>query len=142
VELSYGTCQAILKKDLALYPYRLTCVQEPHPDDFPLRAEYCHWFLNTFDGGLLEKTFFSYEAWFHLSEFVNSQNMRIWSTENPHVYVKASLHPQKFGVWAAMDLYIYKRWKIFAANLRIVKQQLTAKPYSHCFVLVYSSKLF
>jgi hypothetical protein len=42
VEVSYGTCQAILKNDLTLYPYRLKCVQELYPDDFPIRAEYCH----------------------------------------------------------------------------------------------------
>ena len=30
VELSYGTCPAILTKDLALFPYRATCVQELH----------------------------------------------------------------------------------------------------------------
>jgi hypothetical protein len=78
-------------------------VQELHPDDFPLRTEYCHWFLNTFDDGLLEKTLFSDEAWFHLSGYVNSQNMRIWSTENPHVYVEAPLHPQKIGFWFLND---------------------------------------
>jgi hypothetical protein len=34
MELSYGTCQAIPKKDLALYPYELACLQELHADDF------------------------------------------------------------------------------------------------------------
>jgi hypothetical protein len=71
------------KKDLSLYPYRLIYVQELHANDFLLRAEYCHWFLNRFDDGLLEKTFFADEAWFHLRGYVNSQNMRNWSTENP-----------------------------------------------------------
>jgi hypothetical protein len=56
-------------------------------DDFRLRAEYCHWFLNTFDDALLEKTSFSDEAWFHL-------------TENLHM--EAPLHPQKIGIWAAI----------------------------------------
>jgi hypothetical protein len=62
------------KKDLALFPYRLTYVQGLHIDDFRLRAEYCHWFLNTFDDALLEKTSFSDEAWFHLTE--NPQNIK------------------------------------------------------------------
>jgi hypothetical protein len=61
-------------------------VQELYPDDFPKRAISL---VNTFDDGLLEKTFFSDEAWFHLSGYVNSQNMRIWSTKNLHVYVEA-----------------------------------------------------
>jgi hypothetical protein len=31
---------------------------------------------------LLDLYFFSDEAWFHLSGYVNSQNMRMWSAEN------------------------------------------------------------
>jgi hypothetical protein len=38
-----------------------------------------------------------------------------------------------------MDFYIYERWKICAVDLRIVSEQLTATPYFHCFVLVYSN---
>lgn len=49
--------QTILKKDFSLFPYRLTCVQELKEADFPLRAEYCQWFLNTFDKGLLQNFF-------------------------------------------------------------------------------------
>jgi hypothetical protein len=41
MELSYGTCQVIPKKDLALYPYELAYLQELHADDFPLRANVC-----------------------------------------------------------------------------------------------------
>ncbi|XP_063919174.1 uncharacterized protein LOC135134425 [Zophobas morio] len=103
VDLSYGTCRTILKKDLGLFAYRLQCVQELHHGDFPIRREYCEWFLNTFDDELLEKTFFTDEAWFHLSGYVNSQNMRMWNQEKPPFYVEAPLHAQKIGVWAAIS---------------------------------------
>ncbi|KAL1488779.1 hypothetical protein ABEB36_000345 [Hypothenemus hampei] len=46
---------------------------------------------------------FTDEAWFHMTGYVNSQNMRIWSSTNPHVFVETSLHPQKIGVWSAFS---------------------------------------
>ncbi|RZC38085.1 hypothetical protein BDFB_014615, partial [Asbolus verrucosus] len=35
VDLSVGTCDTIMKKDLHLFPCRLTSVQELHESDFP-----------------------------------------------------------------------------------------------------------
>lgn len=103
-QLAYGTCQAILKKDLHLFPYRLTSVHELLPVDPPVRLQFCEWFLNTLDNDdMLEKTFFTDEAWFYLSGYVNSQNMRMWSAENPNFSIEAPLHPQKIGVWAAVS---------------------------------------
>ena len=43
------------------------------------------------------KIIFSDEAHFWLNGFVNKQNMRYWSGENPHV-----LHPQKRTVWCSL----------------------------------------
>ena len=43
------------------------------------------------------------EAWFHLSEYVNSQNTRYWSSENPHVIHETPLHDLKIGVWCAVS---------------------------------------
>jgi hypothetical protein len=60
-------------------------------------------FITTDNGAILEKTFFSDESWFHLSGYVNSQNMRMWSGENPHYYIEVPLHSQKIGVWAAIS---------------------------------------
>lgn len=47
--------------------------------------------------------FFSYEAWFQLDGYINSQNYRVWSTNKPHAYVDKSLHPPKIGVWCAIS---------------------------------------
>jgi transposase len=85
-ELSYGTCQKILKKDLDLRPYKIMAVQELLPRDFGIRVEYCQWFLNHLNNNnTLDLTFFTDETWFHLSGYINKQNMRIWSAENPRV---------------------------------------------------------
>ncbi|RZC41778.1 hypothetical protein BDFB_014128, partial [Asbolus verrucosus] len=75
--VSFGTCQKIVKKDLHLFPYRLTCVQELFEVDYPRRVTFCRWFLqNFYDNDLLDKTFFTDEAWFYLNGYVNSQNWR------------------------------------------------------------------
>jgi hypothetical protein len=34
--------------------------------------------------GILDLTQFTDEAWFHLSEYNNSQNTSLWVFENPH----------------------------------------------------------
>jgi hypothetical protein len=47
--------------------------------------------------------FFSNEAWFHLIGYVNSQNSRFWSSENPHLFHEVPLHSQKIGCWCAIS---------------------------------------
>ncbi|XP_031333774.1 uncharacterized protein LOC116163798 [Photinus pyralis] len=102
--LSTGTCHKALKKVLHMHPYKISSVQQLHALDYDRRVQYCHWFnerLN--DNNLLDLTFYSDEAWVHLSGYVNSQNYRTWAAENPHIFVETSLHPQKVGVWVAMS---------------------------------------
>lgn len=87
-----------------MYAYRVSVVQQLHQHDYELRLRYCRWFndhLNNNDA--LDLTFFTDEAWIHLSGYVNSQNYRTWATENPHNYVETSLHPLKVGIWVAMS---------------------------------------
>lgn len=83
-EVPRSTCHRILKNKLKMHPYKITVVQELLPRDFEARMNYCYWFQNTFDDRLLDFTFYSDEAWFHLSGYINSQNFRTWSSENPH----------------------------------------------------------
>jgi hypothetical protein len=59
------------------FPYKVTAVQELKPADHEKRIRYCKWFTNfiqmkTVD--ILDVTFFTDEAWFHLSGYVNTQN--------------------------------------------------------------------
>ena len=62
----------------------------------------------------MEVIFFSDEAWFLLSGYVNSQNSRVWSAENPHTILESPLHDVKVGAWCAIShkwitgpIYIY-----------------------------------
>ncbi|GFX40017.1 uncharacterized protein TNCV_2273011 [Trichonephila clavipes] len=42
------------------------------------------------------------EAHFWLNGYGNKQNCRIWSEDNPQVYVETPLHPEKLTVWCAL----------------------------------------
>ncbi|GFT77977.1 uncharacterized protein TNCV_4494661 [Trichonephila clavipes] len=42
------------------------------------------------------------EVHFWLNGYVNKQNCRIWSEDNPQVYVETALHPEKLTVWCAL----------------------------------------
>ncbi len=47
--------------------------------------------------------FNSDEAWFHLDGYINSQNYRIWSSENPYMFCETGLHPLKIGTWCTVS---------------------------------------
>ncbi|KAJ8947719.1 hypothetical protein NQ318_017980, partial [Aromia moschata] len=63
----------------------------------PLRLQFCQWFINQYNNNdaVFGKVFFTDEAWFYLSGYVKSQNMRLWSADNPQFYIKTTLHSQK-----------------------------------------------
>jgi hypothetical protein len=48
-------------------------------------------------------TFLKDEANFNLSEYVNSQNNRYWSSENPHALIQLHLYNQKVNVRFAIS---------------------------------------
>ncbi|XP_073847016.1 uncharacterized protein [Musca autumnalis] len=73
LELCPSTLWKILRKDLGLRPYKIQLVQE----------------LND-------------EAHFWLNGYVNKQNCRILSEENPYKTLETPLHPQKLTVWCAL----------------------------------------
>jgi hypothetical protein len=77
------------------------------PEDTTARLQYCHWLQEEIPFGMLDMNLFfiSDEAWFHLSGYVNSQNSRYWSTENPHQFVETPFHAQKLGVWCAVSTH-------------------------------------
>jgi hypothetical protein len=60
--------------------------------------------LQAVHDGILDPklTFFTDEAWFHLSGYINVQNNRYWSSINPRQTFEVPLHDQKIGVWCVI----------------------------------------
>jgi hypothetical protein len=69
-DVGFVTAHKAVREELKLFPYKVTAVQELEPVDHEKRIRYCEWFTNfiqtkTID--ILDVTFFTDEAWFHLS---------------------------------------------------------------------------
>ena len=74
--ISLGSAHTAVRKMLKMYPYRMQVFHELIPGDYAKRVNYCRWFKNLIRGntGVLDQVFFTDEAWFHLSGYINSQN--------------------------------------------------------------------
>jgi hypothetical protein len=106
VGVSYGTAHTALKKRLCLHPYKITAVRELKPGDSAKRVAYCEWFLDFLDRegeDILDVTFFTDEAYFHLLGYINSQNSGVWCAHNPHAFHESPLHDEKMGVWVGVS---------------------------------------
>jgi hypothetical protein len=103
--LCYESSRKILKESLHVRPYICTMVQQFHPPDYLQRIQFCNWCNNNLLDNVDQQdiTFFSDEAWFYLSGFINTQNYRTWSAHNPPNVFQVPLHPLKIGVWVEMS---------------------------------------
>jgi hypothetical protein len=102
-DISKTSCGRAAKK-LKLHPYRVSVIHELKPADYNKRVKYCEWFLKFIENdSVLNYTFFTDEAWFHLSGYINSQNTRVWATKNLHEFLESPLHSLKIGVWCAIS---------------------------------------
>jgi len=105
VGVSYNIAYRTVRQHLQLVPYKISLVHQLLPADHAARLHFSNWLVNVMDNDetFLNKTFFSDEAWFHLSGYINSQNARYWSSQNPHLIHERPLQPQKIGVWVVMS---------------------------------------
>ena len=97
--ISARSVRRIIHEELHFHPYKMAIVQELSERDFTSRTNACE--------ALLEKVledafvFLSDEAHFHLSGYVNKQNMRYWADSNPRHLHQSPLHSPKVTVWCA-----------------------------------------
>lgn len=102
--LTASTTWKILRKDLGLKAYKIQLVQELKWHDHPRRRTFSNWALAKLrdDPDFHRKIIFSDEAHFWLKGYVNKQNMRYWSAEQPEQVLETPLHPQKVTVWCGL----------------------------------------
>jgi hypothetical protein len=93
--------------NLNLRPCKTTVVHGLLTPDCEARIQYCRRFQESAINGLTdpELKFYSEEAWFNLNSYVNSQNNRYYSTQNPHAVHEVPLHNLNVGA-------ISERWII------------------------------
>lgn len=69
-DIGLGTIHKAVRRELQLFPYRIMAVQELKITDHEKRLRYCRWFnqfIKENTPAVLDVTFFTDEAWFHLS---------------------------------------------------------------------------
>ena len=71
-------------------PYKVQLVQELKPIDHLMRFRFAQWACDR----LTEDA----DSDFDLGGYVNTQNCRIWGTENPHAYIEKPTHPNRVTV--------------------------------------------
>jgi hypothetical protein len=122
--MNYGSVQRATKR-LKLHPYRVQVCHEFKETDTEKRMHCCRWFRQFVRNGvdILENVFFPNEAWFHLSGYVNSQYLRFWSSENPHLFHEVPLHSQKIGCWCAISRKRIAGPIVFSENVTAEKYQ-------------------
>jgi Helix-turn-helix domain (DUF4817) len=101
LNLSPSSLHQILSKDLKMHAYKIQLIQELKPADHGKRHRFAQWVMarQTENENFTKKIFFSDEAHFHLSGYVNKQNCRIWGNENPRVSAEHQMHPLRTTVW-------------------------------------------
>lgn len=103
-DITYGSVQRILTKNLKFHPYKVKLVHEMNEDDPDRRLEFSEIMMARMnaDENFLKNIAFSDESNFFLNGSVNKHNMSYWSEENPHwmMDTRATQYPQKVNVWA------------------------------------------
>lgn len=104
LNISYQVVWRILRDSL-LYPYHIQRVQALLPRDFPLRINFCQWYLNRLavDPNFDCKILFTDEANFSRNSIINFHNNHIWAEENPHGIVETHFQEQfSLNVWGGI----------------------------------------
>jgi hypothetical protein len=93
------------KQLLKFRSYKTTTNHALQPRDPASRVRFCSWFLQSVVEGEIDPqlTLFSDEARFHTQGYINTQNNRYWSPQNPHFTHDVQLNPVKVGVRCAVS---------------------------------------
>ncbi|GFG32650.1 hypothetical protein Cfor_04753 [Coptotermes formosanus] len=96
-----STMRGHMKKDLNVWPYRPTFVNELSDGDMDRRYESCRALLDTFSNAASRsKLFFSHECVIYRS--ARDRNVVFWSKENPNITQELEHKPPHEMIWAGM----------------------------------------
>lgn len=104
LQLPRSTVHKVLHKNLRLYAYKVQLLQALEPNDKPRRKDFAINMLERIseDETFLNRVCFSDEATFHVSGKLNTHNVRIWGSENPHMTRKLQRDSPKVNVWCGI----------------------------------------
>jgi len=96
-EVSPSTAWRIFRTDLRMHPYKIHVFQSLTTVCREKRTRFAEEFGDHLQQNphTLEHIWFSDEAYFHLTEDINRQNVRYWGTQRPHKIQESTLHAQK-----------------------------------------------
>ena len=99
--LCYSTAWQILRNDLGVKPFKIQQLQELKSNDQPQHRIFDEWTLGKLAESPLfyRKIVFSDEVHFWLNGYVNTQNCRFWSEDQPEELQKLSITVW-CGLWA------------------------------------------
>lgn len=104
LNLSLGTMNRILRKDLHLFPYKIQMTQQLLPADKPRRLAYGKFVkeMVVADDEFRRKIVMSDEANFELCGNVHKHNCRIYGTSNPRKTQEKPNYQKKLNVWCGV----------------------------------------
>lgn len=87
------------------HPYHYTKVQHLQDNDYPVRCEFCEWYLNRQeqDANFENSIFWTDECLFTREGIFNVHNEHLWNTENPRA-TRTRNYQQRFSlnVWGGL----------------------------------------
>lgn len=104
LECSHSSVWRVLHDD-GLHPFRLQRVQALLPTDYPLRVDYCQWYLQKIEDDQIWDSYVMHsdEANFSEDGMFNNNNSHIYAHENPHAtYVHGRQQRFSVNVWAGV----------------------------------------
>jgi hypothetical protein len=107
LQMSSRSLRRILHEDLRFHPYQIHITHELKEHDKAARVNFRRQFLDIVknDEGVLDDLIISDEAHFHLSGYVNKQNFRYWSDNNPLQLRTKPLHSEKVTIWCGVSTF-------------------------------------
>ncbi|GFT11534.1 uncharacterized protein TNCV_2523491 [Trichonephila clavipes] len=99
--IPYSTVWLAVRRTLRCYLYKIHRHHELLPGDSVNRRAFVVWVFQKMaeDDDWLSNLLWTDEAHFTLLGSVNTNNCRIWATENPRTVVETPLHDEKVTVW-------------------------------------------